>query len=154
MIEQEQFHSQLCHIYESGQLEAIKNCEWVRFDKEHNALYSRFKLRDTYSIETMVKYEPTFHEPQLCYRLWEQTSDMNGSYILNYKLSDMNNTFLPPWWKVNLDLVHNEPWFQVAVCDTADVVGVAALDKDTYMARWVMVYLLNWIGQLSSCSSS
>lgn len=105
---------------------------------------------DSILVEILVRYETVFKEPQLCFRLWEQGDDVDASESLrlNYKLIDKlkENSKLPGWFILNIDLIDNEPWFIVGVCDTENIVGDNLIKcKSHYMERWVSVYLISWL---------
>lgn len=152
MIGYNEYVTQLNVIYHSGQLQDVSNCEFVKMLPGGDALEARFKYISTpecnintsvYSLEVLIQYDTTFQEPQLAFRLWQWDHNV---YKLYYDLENTPlQTQLPPWFVVNIDLISNEPWYIVGVCDTPEVVGSSALDQEHYMERWMAVYLLHWI---------
>lgn len=99
-------------------------------------------------VEILVCYEAIFQEPQLCFRLWDQVEENYDSVRLNYDSIDglKKNSRLPSWFVLNIDLIDNEPWFIVGVCDTENIIGNQLLDyKNCYMKRWISVYLISWL---------
>lgn len=154
MIEYSTYTSQLIEIYKSGQLHDVASCEFVELSSSTFELRARFKFTDSllnssntyklYILEVLIEYDRTFQEPQLAFRIWECRKD--SSYSIQYEL-DALQSYLPPWFVINIDIVKDEPWYIVGVCDTPAVVG-GPLDTDHYLQRWMTVYLLNWINSL------
>lgn len=154
MIDYNTYVCQVIEIYKSGQLHDVASCEFVGLSSSTYELRARFKFiaselnsSNTYTLyilEVLVEYEKTFQEPQLAFRIWESGRD--SSYSIQYEL-DAVRSFLPPWFVLNIDIVKEEPWYIVGVCDTPAVIG-GSLDNECYLHRWIAVYLLNWIKSL------
>lgn len=147
MILETLFESQLQDIYKSGILQGMDGCQWIKHKK--GQIRAQYQIIDDsvhQMIELCVKYEHIFHEPQLCFRLWTVDSTSTESLTLCYDLK----ISVPNWFVVNIDLIDNQPWFMVGVCDTPTVVGDTNLPKERYMSRWIDIYWKNWVVDLQS----
>lgn len=126
----------------------------ITLDKSHisETEYDKNKVSagQNIVIEILIRYETIFKEPQLCFRLWDQIEENSSDSVrLNYRSIDRlkeDSTF-PSWFILNIDLVENEPWFTVGVCDTENIIGNRLLEdyKNRYMERWISVYLTSWL---------
>lgn len=155
-LEYEQFVQQLTRLAESREL--YKNLPLLQHDLVHSPCCLHLTVpnstRNTGGhIELLITFSRVYREPLLLIRVWATTAlDGIETSQLAHSAETMATLRIPSYLTLGLDTILDAQyphalqgaWYSVHPCDTRDIVGDDVTVRDTYLDRWVSVFLL-WV---------
>lgn len=154
MLTKTQFKEQLEGIYTEQILQDRDDTKVAYFEDARLLVHLTPKASITQGtgatlLVARIEYSDIYNEPTLYIQLLKQEVGQNGLETSSHpKVKDMNK-FLPDEYKtlfvVQPEVLDSSVWWCFHQCDTQEIVGRSDRNSDTYLKRWMSVFLFSWL---------
>lgn len=155
MITKTQFDTQLQQIYAERILQGRTDVQVVFF--QDSALLIHLSPKPSIREKTgatlllgRIEYSEIYQEPSLYIQLIEHKRGLDGLEIISHPSINDMNVFLPDDYQtlfvIQPEILDGSVWWCFHQCDTSKIVGENSSTTDTYLKRWISVFLFSWLG--------
>lgn len=155
MITKTQFDTQLQQIYAERTLQDRTDVQVVFFQDSTLLIHLSPKpsIREKTGATLLlgrIEYSEIYQEPSLYIQLIEHKRGLDGLEIISHPPINDMNIFLPDDYQtlfvIQPEILDGSVWWCFHQCDTSNIVGENSSTTDTYLKRWISVFLFSWLG--------